>query len=138
MCSEYLHTSATQKCPVCVIDRAQMSFDRIDREVLNRIARDVREIKHILHPKLTRTEITFQGDSMATPGPVTLTSAGQTVTASVVGFDRVRPTIHRHHSHASIQFGRYFGRDCHIRSIDRPCNRSGERCSKHHSFADQR
>jgi hypothetical protein len=29
-----------------------------------------------------------KGSSMATPGPITLTSAGQTATASVVGFDQ--------------------------------------------------
>ena len=38
--------------------------------------------------KLTHIRIQFKGESMATPGPVTLTSAGQQVTASVVGFDQ--------------------------------------------------
>lgn len=39
-------------------------------------------------PFLATINIQFQGDSMATPGPVTLTTAGQQVTASVVGFDQ--------------------------------------------------
>ena len=39
-------------------------------------------------PELAQIKIQFQGDSMATPGPVTLTTAGQQVTASVVGFDQ--------------------------------------------------
>lgn len=41
-------------------------------------------------PQLNHIKVAFQGDPMATPtpGPVTLTSVGQTVTASVVGFDQ--------------------------------------------------
>ena len=39
-------------------------------------------------PFLAHIHINFEGASMATPGPVTLTSAGQQVTASVVGFDQ--------------------------------------------------
>jgi hypothetical protein len=39
-------------------------------------------------PYLASISIHFQGASMATPGPVTLTTAGQQVTASVVGFDQ--------------------------------------------------
>lgn len=38
--------------------------------------------------KLQRIQIIFLRGNMATPGPVTLTSAGQQVTASVVGFDQ--------------------------------------------------
>ena len=37
---------------------------------------------------LTSIKIKFQGVSMATAGPVTLTSAGQQVTASVLGYDQ--------------------------------------------------
>jgi hypothetical protein len=39
-------------------------------------------------PFLASISIHFQGASMATPGPVTLTTVGQQVTASVVGFDQ--------------------------------------------------
>jgi len=40
------------------------------------------------HPFLASISLHFQGVSMPTPGPVTLTTAGQQVTASVVGFDQ--------------------------------------------------
>ena len=39
-------------------------------------------------PKLTSIQLSFKGASMATAGPVTLTSVGQTVTASVIGYDQ--------------------------------------------------
>jgi len=39
-------------------------------------------------PKLSSIQIVFEGDSMPTAGPVTLTSVGQQVTASVLGFDQ--------------------------------------------------
>jgi hypothetical protein len=39
-------------------------------------------------PTLTAIKIQFQGESMATPGPITLTTVGETATASVVGFDQ--------------------------------------------------
>lgn len=39
-------------------------------------------------PFLSAIQLQFRGKDMATPGPVTLTSAGQQVTASVVGFDQ--------------------------------------------------
>jgi hypothetical protein len=54
-----------------------------------RIIHLLRVIAHeVEHPFLSSIQIQFQGDSMATPGPVTLTTAGQQVTASVVGFDQ--------------------------------------------------
>lgn len=41
------------------------------------------------HPYLAHIQINFEGESnMPTPGPVTLSSAGQQVTASVLGFDQ--------------------------------------------------
>ena len=40
-------------------------------------------------PKLTSIQLSFKGASMATAGPVTLTSVGQTVTASVIGYDQL-------------------------------------------------
>lgn len=48
-------------------------------------------ILHAVEPRvLTSIKIKFQGAIMATPvaGPVTLTAVGQTVTASVLGFDQ--------------------------------------------------
>lgn len=44
--------------------------------------------KEVEPPFLASIQIQFQGASMATPGPVTLSTAGQQVTASVVGFDQ--------------------------------------------------
>lgn len=63
----------------------------IEREILREdqeILHELREIKHELKPHLASIKIKLTGDSMATVGPVTLTSVGQTVTASVVGFDQ--------------------------------------------------
>lgn len=72
--------------------------ERIEREILRRedeilridreTRRDVELIENRLRSKLATIKIKFKGASMATPGPVTLTSVGQTVTASVVGFDQ--------------------------------------------------
>lgn len=48
-------------------------------------------ILHLLkpEPQLTRIKIHFQRNiHMATPGPITLTTVGQTVTASVIGYDQ--------------------------------------------------
>lgn len=57
------------------VDQAELGF-------LGQIEQDV-------HPStLTRIKIQFQGAIMATPGPITLVTAGQQVTASVVGFDQ--------------------------------------------------
>jgi hypothetical protein len=55
-----------------------------------RIIRLLRTIaKEVEPPFLVAINIRFShGGNMATPGPVTLTSAGQQVTASVVGFDQ--------------------------------------------------
>jgi len=39
-------------------------------------------------PVLTSIQLRFKGDFMPTAGPVTLTTAGQQVTASVLGFDQ--------------------------------------------------
>ena len=50
--------------------------------ILKRIAKEVEP------PFLASIHIAFEGESMPTPGPVTLTSVGQQVTASVVGFDQ--------------------------------------------------
>lgn len=68
-----------------------------------RIKHDIEEIEHDAreivsdvvdifsphhHRVLTSIKIQFRRSIMATAGPVTLTSAGQTVTASVLGFDQ--------------------------------------------------
>jgi hypothetical protein len=39
-------------------------------------------------PKLTSIQLSFKGASMATAGPVILTTVGQQVTASVIGYDQ--------------------------------------------------
>lgn len=39
-------------------------------------------------PQLSSIQIVFEGDSMPTAGPVTLTAVGQQTTASVLGFDQ--------------------------------------------------
>lgn len=54
------------------------------------IVRDVVDIFSHHHRVLTSIKIQFRRSIMATAGPVTLTSAGQTVTASVLGFDQFR------------------------------------------------
>ena len=70
---------------------------REDRETLNHLLHELRKIEHDLHPptpppaqpQLTTIKIQFsKGTPMPTPGPVTLTTAGQQVTASVLGFDQ--------------------------------------------------
>jgi hypothetical protein len=40
-------------------------------------------------PKLTSIQLSFKGASMATAGPVILTTVGQQVTASVIGYDQL-------------------------------------------------
>lgn len=39
-------------------------------------------------PVLSSIQLSFKGDSMPTAGPVTLTTAGQQVSASILGFDQ--------------------------------------------------
>lgn len=65
-------------------------------ELLERLLRTEESMLHELRvirrevapPQLTSIQVAFKGATMATPGPVTLTTVGQTVTASVVGFDQ--------------------------------------------------
>lgn len=72
------------------------SENRVQYEILEELRknnRELREIKRELsflsEPKLSRIQLYFQGDPMnPVAGPVTLTSAGQEVTASVLGFDQ--------------------------------------------------
>ena len=71
------------------------------RESLKLQSESLEELKHLSHsigrlereliiPRLVRIQLTFtsKGAIMATAGPVTLTTAGQVVTASVLGFDQ--------------------------------------------------
>jgi hypothetical protein len=90
-------------------DVFQKVTDKLLRDLIcevresNRLAKEnsslereqTRILERILHALktsavLTHIKIEFQGAIMATPvaGPVTLTAVGQTVTASVVGFDQ--------------------------------------------------
>lgn len=67
-----------------IIEQNQIQIHQNHRiiRLLYRIAREE-------EPRFLSTiQLNFQGASMATPGPVTLTAAGQQVTASVVGFDQ--------------------------------------------------
>jgi len=58
-------------------------------ETEEEILRVERKILHNQNPRLSVIKIQFsKGTPMATAGPITLTSVGQTVTASVLGFDQ--------------------------------------------------
>lgn len=63
-----------------------------DPEVIRLLKIAINELRAILREvtprRLTTIQLIFKGDSMPTPGPVTLTTAGQTATAVVVGFDQ--------------------------------------------------
>lgn len=63
-----------------------------NRRELDEILNVEREILHELHPRLTHIKVAFSKGQhqMGTPvaGPVTLTSAGQSKVASVLGFDQ--------------------------------------------------
>jgi hypothetical protein len=65
---------------------------RTEREILRETQethRDVEEMERRLRSRLSSIKIQFsKGNTMPTAGPVTLTSAGQTVTASVIGYDQ--------------------------------------------------
>jgi hypothetical protein len=81
---------ASMKHPV-QIENYQLSrlIEQGEIQILqnHRIIRLLSRIAHEVEtPFLAKIHILFQGDSM--PGPVTLTSVGQQVTASVVGFDQ--------------------------------------------------
>jgi hypothetical protein len=83
-------------------DPFQGVTDKLLREMICELQKNneqgeeqTRLLKRILHAVkpsavLTSIKIEFQGAIMATPvaGPVTLTAVGQTVTASVLGFDQ--------------------------------------------------
>lgn len=75
------------RTPILVInpgDEREIGYC-IGEEILH----ELREIERELAPRiLTSIKIHFQGATMATAGPITLTSVGQTATASVVGFDQ--------------------------------------------------
>jgi hypothetical protein len=69
--------------------------DRLLDEILEQQRETNRLLRRLVKDEepsvvLTRIKIQFQGAIMATPvaGPVTLTAVGQTVTASVLGFDQ--------------------------------------------------
>lgn len=65
--------------------------DRIEydiEEIVEDVGHLVRDIFHPHHRTLTKIKIQFRRNNMPTAGPVTLTTAGQTVTASVLGFDQ--------------------------------------------------
>lgn len=63
--------------------------DRRERRELDEILHTEREILHELRPHLSHIKTAFsKGTDMPTAGPITLTSVGQKVTASVVGFDQ--------------------------------------------------
>jgi hypothetical protein len=68
---------------------------REEREILHDdrdILHELEEVEHeINHPTLTHIKIQFsKGNTMATPvaGPITLTTIGQTATASIIGYDQ--------------------------------------------------
>ena len=57
-------------------------------ECTNHLLRIIAEEVNPRRIKLARIQLQFQGEQMPIAGPVTLTSAGQQVTASVLGFDQ--------------------------------------------------
>lgn len=72
-----------------------MQFEHFVRnklqEILNRlhtIEHRLERIERRLEPRLTRIQITFEGDSMPNPGPFTFTAAGVTEATTIVGFDQ--------------------------------------------------
>ena len=73
-----------------------MSHNQIPNHQLSRIIEQNECIIRLLcaiaydvaPPILTSIQLSFKGDSMPTAGPITLTTAGQQVTASVLGFDQ--------------------------------------------------
>lgn len=64
---------------------------RTEREILREVEethRDVEVIERRTRPHLSRIKLHFHKGHAMNAGPVTLTSTGQTVTASVLGFDQ--------------------------------------------------
>jgi len=70
--------------------RSEILLELKELDLLRLIVRQNRIIlREIFRPKLSCIQIKFRRKHhMPTPGPITLTTAGQTVTASVVGFDQ--------------------------------------------------
>ncbi len=68
------------------VPRIEQDIEDIGRDV----GHLVRDIFHPHHCKLTSIKIQFRRSHMSTPtvGPVVLTAAGQTATASVIGYDQ--------------------------------------------------
>ena len=67
--------------------------DKEERKLLKRILAVLEHVENLVAPRLSRIQVTFismpKGIPMpATQGPVTFTAAGQTVTASILGFDQ--------------------------------------------------
>jgi hypothetical protein len=69
-----------------------MTRNRREEEILEveeQILRNEHEILHYVRPRLASIKTAFsKGITMATAGPITLTTAGQTATASVIGYDQ--------------------------------------------------
>lgn len=72
------------------LEAAILDLESRSQNYEHEILRVLWRIKHRLEtPKLFSIKISFKGASpMATVGPVTLTTAGQVVTASIAGFDQ--------------------------------------------------
>ena len=58
--------------------------------------------RHITPIPTTRTSTSLGASLMPTPGPITLTTAGQTATASVLWLRPIRPALHWADPHASL------------------------------------
>jgi hypothetical protein len=68
-----------------------MSYRRDEEmfELESKILREESEILRLVRPRLVSIKVSFsKGTTMATAGPITLTTAGQTATASVIGYDQ--------------------------------------------------
>ena len=65
--------------------------EKLLREILEteeRIERIEHKIEHLLQPRLVHIKIAFKGATMATQGPIVLTTAGQVTTATIDGYDQ--------------------------------------------------
>jgi hypothetical protein len=76
------------KCPRCGNEEREILHD--EREELRLLRRIIRHLHVEEEIRLVRIKIQFHGEitMAATAGPVTLTTVGQQVTASVLGFDQ--------------------------------------------------
>ena len=62
--------------------------DKDEIKLLKHIIRELREFRRDFQPKLVSIQLLSKGTPMSTPGPITLTAAGQTDQTVLVGKDQ--------------------------------------------------